>query len=576
MAEYGYQSELCIPILGGERVIGLIDVFDTRPRDYAEYLDFLRSVGQTAAGAIENALLLDKLGRRNAALAELVELGRTASNAGGLSELVRAVGPRVVDLMEADGCQVFILRGGTLVLRPDDDDGQFLDDCADRPLDLDLFPSTRVAIAERTALVVESPDDPRLSDYERELYRESGTQSEICVPLVLEDRVVGLLDVYDHQRRDYAEHRDFLLRVAQIMAARSRTGSSWSTGRSNQTLALPVEAASSSGRRWAGNDVVESVARRLCAATSDAELRHLHAARRRRPPRGLHRRRRSGRDHVGRSTRFDQLGLVRVALEFPAARAQREHRRRRTCQRVGAPGGPQLGRPGVLCCPHQRGEVIGVAGMNDDDATRFDATTSSTISRRWPPAPLPTRRCSKSSSEAPSVWRSWATWDWPSSCPLHSSSRRCSSPPPDASARSRAPRCATSTPCATAPGGGVTEDIDEGEVDAAWQGRQDLLDDWTAMRRAVERAGQSWSRSRNDPQPLAGGDRADGGVRREQRADGAADPRRPSIACSSSRTASSAHVLRRGDGDDRLDLPVRRAGRFDNASSTRASRTCPQ
>ena len=93
MAEYGYQSELCIPLVGGDRVIGLIDVFDTRPRDYAEYLDFLRSVGQTAAGAIENALLLDKLERRNAALAELVELGRTASNAGGLSELVRVGRP---------------------------------------------------------------------------------------------------------------------------------------------------------------------------------------------------------------------------------------------------------------------------------------------------------------------------------------------------------------------------------------------------------------------------------------------------------------------------------------------------
>ena len=29
------------------------------------------------------------------------------------------------------------------------DDGEFLDDYADRPLDLDLFPSTRVSIAEK-------------------------------------------------------------------------------------------------------------------------------------------------------------------------------------------------------------------------------------------------------------------------------------------------------------------------------------------------------------------------------------------------------------------------------------------
>ena len=269
MAEYGYQSELCIPIVGGDRVIGLIDVFDTRPRDYAEYLDFLRSVGQTAAGAIENALLLDKLGRRNAALAELVELGRTASNAGGLSELVRSVGPRVVELMEADGCQVFILRNDTLFCVLTYDDGQFLDDYADRPLDLDLFPSTRVAIAERTALVIESPDDPRLSDYERRLYHESGTQSEICVPLVLEDRVVGLLDVYDHQRRDYAEHRDFLLRVGQMMAGAFENALLMERlEESNQTLALLVESGIEFGATLDRDDVLESVARRLCAATS--------------------------------------------------------------------------------------------------------------------------------------------------------------------------------------------------------------------------------------------------------------------------------------------------------------------
>jgi GAF domain-containing protein len=63
MAEYGFESELCIPLVAGERVIGMIDVFDTRPRDYGEYVDFLSSVGQMAAAAIQNALLVDKLKR---------------------------------------------------------------------------------------------------------------------------------------------------------------------------------------------------------------------------------------------------------------------------------------------------------------------------------------------------------------------------------------------------------------------------------------------------------------------------------------------------------------------------------
>jgi GAF domain-containing protein len=56
MGEYGFESELCIPLVVDERVIGLIDVFDTRPRDYREYLDFLKSVGQIVAGALGRAV----------------------------------------------------------------------------------------------------------------------------------------------------------------------------------------------------------------------------------------------------------------------------------------------------------------------------------------------------------------------------------------------------------------------------------------------------------------------------------------------------------------------------------------
>ena len=63
LAQYGFESEFCIPLFADDRVIGLIDVFDTRPRDYGEYADFLRAVGQMVAGAVQNALLVSRLER---------------------------------------------------------------------------------------------------------------------------------------------------------------------------------------------------------------------------------------------------------------------------------------------------------------------------------------------------------------------------------------------------------------------------------------------------------------------------------------------------------------------------------
>ena len=127
-------------------VIGLIDVFDTKPRDYGEYLDFLRSVGQMAAGAIENALLVEELERRNRPLPSSSSSARSSPPAGDLDGLVRVLGPRVVDIVGADGCQVFTVQDDTLYCLLTYENGEYQEDYVGRPLDLDQFPSTRDAL----------------------------------------------------------------------------------------------------------------------------------------------------------------------------------------------------------------------------------------------------------------------------------------------------------------------------------------------------------------------------------------------------------------------------------------------
>jgi diguanylate cyclase (GGDEF)-like protein/excisionase family DNA binding protein len=499
MAEYGFQSELCIPLVGGDRVIGLIDVFDTRPRDYGEYLDFLRSVGQTAAGAIENALLLDKLGRRNAALAELVELGRTASNAGGLAQLVRSVGPRVVELMEADGCQVFILRGDSLFCVLTYDDGQFLDDHADRALDLDVFPSTRVAIRERTALVIESPDDPRLSDYERRLYEESGTQSEICVPLVLEERVVGLLDVYDRRRRDYAEHRDFLLRVGQMMAGAFENALLMERlEESNQTLGLLVESGMEFGATLDRDEVLESVARRLCAATRapNCDIFTLHDDAIRCVACIDHGK--ADAEYVGTRYRVDQLGLTRLALETRQPVFAEDIATDERVSDFERREDIAWGHQAMLCLPLiSRGEVIGVAGIYDDHTRSFERIDFLHSLAQVAAGALANAtlfdELDRSAERMALVGD--VSFELSSSLELGevltSTARRLC-------AISGAPLCDIYTLRDGAWLEGVTS-IDGGEVDASWQGRRFALDEWTAMRRAVETREPVLVESRNDP-----------------------------------------------------------------------------
>ena len=54
--EWGYRSEVCIPLVSRHAVIGLIDVLDTRPREYTAHRDYLQSLGRVATATVEKEI----------------------------------------------------------------------------------------------------------------------------------------------------------------------------------------------------------------------------------------------------------------------------------------------------------------------------------------------------------------------------------------------------------------------------------------------------------------------------------------------------------------------------------------
>jgi diguanylate cyclase (GGDEF)-like protein/excisionase family DNA binding protein len=266
-AEWGYQSLASIPLCSGDEVLGVLDVFDTRRRDYGDYLDFLRTVGQIVAGAMRNARLVSALTARNRELAELVDLGRLQAGPEGVMPLLRSLTQRVTEIVGSAGCQVFgEAEGGYRCLfswedgRPDTSGEGHL-------LDLERFPTTRRALDEQQILVVAGPDDEGLTEAERRHYRETEWRSDVLVPLVEEDRVVGLLETWDRSARDYQEHLDFLRRSGQIVAAAlANSRLVERLERANAQLAHLVEAGLEFGSTLDTDVVLRSVARRLCLA----------------------------------------------------------------------------------------------------------------------------------------------------------------------------------------------------------------------------------------------------------------------------------------------------------------------
>ena len=216
--EFNVASEVAVPLIVGEHAVGLIDLFDERPRDYADYVDFLRSVGQMVAGHMQNALLFTEVERHNAMLRELVEIGALASRSRDVGALVQTLVERLMATVDADLCEIYAIEKGRLRLLAGCDRAGYGDEWDGWTDELAHYPTTAAAVAALDVLVVEGLDDPRLSEFERERMAEFGLVSEICVPLVVDDRAVGTIDVFATKARDFHESLGFLRSVAPVLA----------------------------------------------------------------------------------------------------------------------------------------------------------------------------------------------------------------------------------------------------------------------------------------------------------------------------------------------------------------------
>jgi diguanylate cyclase (GGDEF)-like protein len=216
----GYRSEAVVPLYSGGGAFGIIDLLDTRPRDYTEYVDFLRSAGQALQTALDQFRLLGQLERRSGILRDVVELGALAAelHAADLGQLLGAVVERLTSTLQAKACDIFIMEGDGLHCRVSFDERGFDESVVGNILPLGKYPTTTAALKSGEPFVIASLDDPRLTDEELDNYAEYGFQSEMGIPLMAGEKVVGFLDIFDTRPRDYAEHIDFARSLGQIVA----------------------------------------------------------------------------------------------------------------------------------------------------------------------------------------------------------------------------------------------------------------------------------------------------------------------------------------------------------------------
>ena len=243
-----------------------------RERDYNDVRWFLPEAGRTVADALRNADLLAGLRRGNTALRELVELGDRLNEAGTLEDLSRAVAERLRSILAAEDCDIWQVDGGVLRCLASVDSRGWDSDEVGSERELAAYEATVAALAADEPLVVGDLESTDLSETEMEAYRRWGFLSMVSLPLVVDGRPIGLIDIFDTRVRDYTVHLDLIRSVGRLLSG-------------SFEKAMLVERLESGSRRMAliSESVLEltssldlqatllATARRLCAGVGVGE-----------------------------------------------------------------------------------------------------------------------------------------------------------------------------------------------------------------------------------------------------------------------------------------------------------------
>ncbi|HID89511.1 MAG TPA: GAF domain-containing protein [Anaerolineae bacterium] len=190
-----FQSLLAVPLINQGRVIGAMNV---QTRAYHEFgvdeVELLSLIGDLAAGALEKAMLYERMQRQIAELTTLAEVSKTITAPLYLDQMLGLIVDMAARVMRAKACSLMLLdeEESILVLRAARGLGPAYRNCP--PLKVGEGIAGQVARAGEPIAVVDVRADPRCRY--PDVAREEGLRSLLCVPLRVRDRVIGVFNCY--------------------------------------------------------------------------------------------------------------------------------------------------------------------------------------------------------------------------------------------------------------------------------------------------------------------------------------------------------------------------------------------
>lgn len=183
------RTELAVPMTARGKLVGVIDLESTRVNAYTEYdRALLRLIATRVGIAIDNARLYRRVERQNRTLKTLAHISREFSSILDLNELLRKIASTMRELISYDAFSILHVDHQARALR------HLFSIRYDQRVNIDNVPMGKGI----TGAAAESREPVRVHDTAKDpryIASHPDIRSEVAVPLILQDKVLGVIDL---------------------------------------------------------------------------------------------------------------------------------------------------------------------------------------------------------------------------------------------------------------------------------------------------------------------------------------------------------------------------------------------
>jgi signal transduction protein with GAF and PtsI domain len=218
LVEDQYEGFLAVPILSKDEIIGVMNVHHKKKHVYPDsQINLLFTVSKYLGSAIENAIAYEEIDKKAKQLDLLSEISRTIVSDYYLKEILQLIVTMTAQVMGSKICSIMLL----------DDKKQELIIAATQSLSKEYLNKKNLKVGQSiSGKVVKEKQPITVLDVTKEsgfmypnVAKKEGLVSMLCVPMMIKDRAIGVINSYTQQTHKFSEEEIDILQAIANQAA---------------------------------------------------------------------------------------------------------------------------------------------------------------------------------------------------------------------------------------------------------------------------------------------------------------------------------------------------------------------